>query len=25
LKPDNVVLVEAMGGGFVWGAGVIRW
>ena len=25
LKPDHVVLIEAMGGGFVWGAGVIRW
>jgi 3-oxoacyl-[acyl-carrier-protein] synthase-3 len=25
IKPQDVVVVEAMGGGFSWGAGVIRW
>jgi 3-oxoacyl-[acyl-carrier-protein] synthase-3 len=25
LKAGDVVLIEAIGGGFVWGAGVIRW
>lgn len=25
IKPGDVVVVEAMGGGFVWGASVIRW
>ena len=25
IKPQDVVVIEAMGGGFSWGAGVIRW
>jgi 3-oxoacyl-[acyl-carrier-protein] synthase-3 len=25
IKPGNLILVEAMGGGFTWGAGLIRW
>ncbi len=25
IKPQDIVVIEAMGGGFTWGAGVIRW
>jgi 3-oxoacyl-[acyl-carrier-protein] synthase-3 len=25
IKPGHLVLVEAMGGGFTWGSGLIRW
>jgi 3-oxoacyl-[acyl-carrier-protein] synthase-3 len=25
LKPEQVVVVNAMGGGFTWGAGLLRW
>jgi 3-oxoacyl-[acyl-carrier-protein] synthase-3 len=25
IKPGNLVLMEAMGGGFTWGAVLIRW
>lgn len=25
VRPGDVVLLEAMGGGFTWGAGVVRW
>jgi 3-oxoacyl-[acyl-carrier-protein] synthase-3 len=25
IKPGNLVLVEAMGGGFTWGSALIRW
>ncbi len=25
IKPGNLVLIEAMGGGFTWGASLIRW
>ena len=25
IKPGHLVLLEAMGGGFTWGAGIIRW
>jgi 3-oxoacyl-[acyl-carrier-protein] synthase-3 len=25
IRPGQLLLVEAIGGGFVWGAAVIRW
>jgi 3-oxoacyl-[acyl-carrier-protein] synthase-3 len=25
IKPGDLVLLEAMGGGFTWGAALIRW
>ena len=25
IKPGDLVLIEAMGGGFTWGAVLIRW
>jgi len=25
IKPGHLVLCEAMGGGFTWGAALIRW
>lgn len=25
LKPGDLVMLEAMGGGFTWGAGIVRW
>ncbi len=25
IKPGDLVLLEAMGGGFTWGAVVVRW
>ena len=25
IKPGHLVLVEAMGGGITWGAGLVRW
>jgi 3-oxoacyl-[acyl-carrier-protein] synthase-3 len=25
IKPGNLVLLEAMGGGFTWGAALVRW
>ncbi len=25
IKPGHLVLLEAMGGGFTWGAGIVRW
>ncbi len=25
IKPGNLVLIEAMGGGFTWGSALIRW
>ena len=25
IKPGDLVMIEAMGGGFTWGAALIRW
>jgi 3-oxoacyl-[acyl-carrier-protein] synthase-3 len=25
IKPGDLVLMEAMGGGFTWGAALVRW
>ena len=25
IKPGHVVMIEAVGGGFTWGAAIIRW
>jgi 3-oxoacyl-[acyl-carrier-protein] synthase-3 len=25
IKPGNLILMEAMGGGFTWGAALLRW
>jgi len=25
IKPGDIVVLEAMGGGFTWGAAVVRW
>jgi 3-oxoacyl-[acyl-carrier-protein] synthase-3 len=25
IKPGDLVLMEAIGGGFVWGSAVVRW
>jgi 3-oxoacyl-[acyl-carrier-protein] synthase-3 len=25
IKPGDLVLLEAMGGGFTWGAALLRW
>ena len=25
IQPGNIVVLEAMGGGFTWGAAVVRW
>jgi 3-oxoacyl-[acyl-carrier-protein] synthase-3 len=25
IRPGHLILLEAMGGGFTWGAGIIRW
>jgi 3-oxoacyl-[acyl-carrier-protein] synthase-3 len=25
IKPGNLVLLEAMGGGFTWGSALVRW